>query len=153
VMSEPSQLTCTVTVLPLTVVLVTLPQVAGWCDVQEVIARRREDVPYVHFDHLLDESQNRRDQSGSRSASRSCRRQCWCRHYLRRCPGEFPRSRRRYWCSTGLTRFLTSDEPVRGMSMSKDPADPWVKREARLCSATVFLHLAPRTRPSVFIVR
>ena len=40
VMSEPSQLTCpscTVTVLPLTVALVTLPQVAGWCDVQEVI--------------------------------------------------------------------------------------------------------------------
>jgi hypothetical protein len=34
------------------------------------------------------------------------------------------------WCSTGLTRFLSSDEPVRGMSMSKDPADPWVKREA-----------------------
>jgi len=65
VMSEPSQLTCpscTVTVLPLTVVLVTLPQVTGWCDVQEVIPRRRKDVQCVHFDHLLDESQNRRVQ-------------------------------------------------------------------------------------------
>ena len=26
-------------------------------------------------------------------------------HYLRGCPGELPRPRRRYWCSTGLTPF------------------------------------------------